>query len=49
MFKIEIADFKTLTDWKKLGYSLKAEVKRPFAWTTKKQIPMYLSRDVEKK
>ena len=44
---IRIADFKTLKDWDKLGYKLKADVKKPFAWTNK--IPMYESQQVEKK
>jgi len=46
---IRIADFRTLKEWKKLGFTLKADVKRPFAWTHPKQIPMYESRQVEKK
>ena len=46
---IRIADFKTLKDWEKLGYKLKADVIKPFAWTSPKNIPMYESKQVEKK
>lgn len=46
---IHIADFKILEEWKKLGYVLKADVKKPFAWTTDKSIPMYDIKQVEKK
>lgn len=45
---IHIADFKTLKEWNRLGYRLKVHVKKPLAWTTIGNIPMYESKQVEK-
>jgi len=47
MFIIPIANFKTLKEWEKLGYKLKKDIKRPYAWTHPKGIPMYEAYQVE--
>ena len=44
----KIAVFKTLKEWSSKGFRLRKDVKRPFAWTHPKGIPMYLSNQVEK-